>query len=107
MPDKEIPPNFAEASFKAAIKASSSQLLFIKLFAYHSFSAMAHKAPLLSRRARVHKGENSMGTTLQLASVLVFVAGLSAATAQQAPTENKGVKTEPLSGFGLGKQGLD
>ena len=48
-----------------------------------------------------------MRTKLALASILVFVAGLSTASAQQPPTENKGVKTEPLSGYALGKQGLD
>ena len=48
-----------------------------------------------------------MWTKLPVTSVLVFVAGLSTAVAQQTPTENKGVKTEPLSGFALGKQGLD
>jgi quercetin dioxygenase-like cupin family protein len=48
-----------------------------------------------------------MRTKLALASILVFVAALSTASAQQPPTENKGVKTEPLSGYALGKQGLD
>jgi hypothetical protein len=32
--------------------------------------------------------------------------GLGTAFGQQAPTENKGMKTDPLSGFPLGKQGL-
>jgi len=48
-----------------------------------------------------------MRTKLALSSILVFVAGLNTASAQQPPTENKGVKTEPLSGYALGKQGLD
>ena len=42
-----------------------------------------------------------------LLCVLAVGTGLSAASAQQPPTENKGVKTEPLSGYALGKQGLD
>ena len=41
-------------------------------------------------------------------SILAFVAGVSAAAAQQTPpTDNKGLKVEPLSGFSLGKQNLD
>ena len=40
-------------------------------------------------------------------SILVVGGGLSPALAQQAPTENKGMKAEALSGFALGKQGLD
>lgn len=42
-----------------------------------------------------------------LLSVLVIGGCLSAAIAQQAPTENKGMKAEMLSGYALGKQGLD
>ena len=42
-----------------------------------------------------------------LLSVLAVGGGLSSAVAQQAPTENKGMKAEALSGFTLGKQGLD
>jgi quercetin dioxygenase-like cupin family protein len=42
-----------------------------------------------------------------LLSVLAVGGGLSTAVAQQAPTENKGMKVEALSGFALGKQGLD
>ena len=42
-----------------------------------------------------------------LLSVLAVGGGLSTAVAQQAPTENKGMKAEALSGFTLGKQGLD
>jgi quercetin dioxygenase-like cupin family protein len=42
-----------------------------------------------------------------LLSVLAIGGGLSTAVAQQAPTENKGIKAEALSGFALGKQGLD
>ena len=44
---------------------------------------------------------------LALLSVLTVGYGLSTAFAQQAPTENKGIKTDPLSAFQLGKQGLD
>ena len=44
---------------------------------------------------------------LALLSVLAVGYGVSTAAAQQVPTENKGVKTDPLSGFPLGKQGLD
>ena len=40
-------------------------------------------------------------------SALTVCSGLSTAVAQQAPTENKGMKAEALSGFALGKQGLD
>ena len=47
-----------------------------------------------------------MTKLMALLSILA-VAGLSTAFAQQPPTENKGMKTEPLSGFPLGKQGLD
>jgi quercetin dioxygenase-like cupin family protein len=50
--------------------------------------------------------QNKMAKLVTLLSVLV-VCGAGTAVAQQAPTENKGVKTEPLSGFALGKQGLD
>ena len=42
-----------------------------------------------------------------LLSVLAVGGGLSTAVAQQAPTENKGMKVEALSGFALGKQSLD
>jgi quercetin dioxygenase-like cupin family protein len=42
-----------------------------------------------------------------LLSVLAVGGGLSTAVAQQASTENKGMKAEALSGFALGKQGLD
>ena len=42
-----------------------------------------------------------------LISILAVGGGLSTAVAQQAPTENKGMKAEALSGFALGKQGLD
>lgn len=41
-------------------------------------------------------------------SAFVFIVGISVAVAQQSPpTENKGIKVEPLSGFALGKQNLD
>ena len=40
-------------------------------------------------------------------SILAVGGALSTAGAQQAPTENKGMKAEALSGFALGKQGLD
>ena len=39
--------------------------------------------------------------------ILTIGAAQDIAAAQQAPTENKGVKAEALSGFALGKQGLD
>ena len=42
-----------------------------------------------------------------LLSVLAVSGEISTAVAQQAPTENKGIKVEALSGFALGKQGLD
>jgi len=42
-----------------------------------------------------------------LLSVIAFGFAASTAFAQQAPTENKGMKAEALSGFALGKQGLD
>ena len=48
-----------------------------------------------------------MRTKSAFASILVFVAGLGTAVAQQPPMENKGLKVEPLSGYALGKQGLD
>ena len=49
-----------------------------------------------------------MVKTLSVAlSILAVGGGLSIAIAQQAPTENKGMKAEALSGFALGKQGLD
>ena len=49
-----------------------------------------------------------MRTKLTLVSVIAFVAGISAVGAQQQPpTENKGIKVEPLSGFPLGQQGLN
>ena len=41
------------------------------------------------------------------ASILVFLAGLGTAVAQQPPMENKGLKIELLSSYALGKQGLD
>jgi quercetin dioxygenase-like cupin family protein len=40
-------------------------------------------------------------------AVLTVGGALDAASAQQAPTENKGVKAEVLSELALGKQGLD
>ena len=48
-----------------------------------------------------------MTKLVALLSVLTVCSGLSTAFAQQAPTENKGMKAEALSGFALGKQGLD
>ena len=42
-----------------------------------------------------------------LLSVLAISGGIGTAVAQQAPTENKGIKLEALSGLALGKQGLD
>jgi quercetin dioxygenase-like cupin family protein len=48
-----------------------------------------------------------MKKLVALLSVLAIGGGLSAAVAQLAPTENKGMKAEALSGFALGKQGLD
>ena len=42
-----------------------------------------------------------------LLSVLAISGGIGTAVAQQAPTENMGMKAEALSGFALGKQGLD
>jgi quercetin dioxygenase-like cupin family protein len=52
--------------------------------------------------------EENMNTKLvALLCVLAVGTGLSTAVAQQAPTENKGMKVEPLSGFPLGKQGLN
>jgi hypothetical protein len=46
-----------------------------------------------------------MKKLVALLSVLAIGGGLSAAVAQQAPMENKGMKAEALSGFALGKQG--
>jgi quercetin dioxygenase-like cupin family protein len=40
-------------------------------------------------------------------AILTIGGALDMAAAQQAPTENKGVKAEALSTFALGKQGLD
>jgi quercetin dioxygenase-like cupin family protein len=40
-------------------------------------------------------------------SILAIGGALDMAAAQPAPTENKGVKAELLSGFALNKQGLD
>jgi quercetin dioxygenase-like cupin family protein len=40
-------------------------------------------------------------------AILTIGGALDMAAAQQAPTENKGVKAEALSAFPLGKQGLD
>jgi quercetin dioxygenase-like cupin family protein len=40
-------------------------------------------------------------------AILTIGGALDMAAAQQAPTENKGVKPEALSAFPLGKQGLD
>ena len=40
-------------------------------------------------------------------SILTIGGALDMAAAQQASTENKGVKAEALSAFALGKQGLD
>jgi quercetin dioxygenase-like cupin family protein len=52
-----------------------------------------------------------MNMSIKQSVVLIILAvsggGLNTAVAQQAPTENKGVKVEALSGFALGKQGLD
>jgi hypothetical protein len=39
--------------------------------------------------------------------ILAIGGALDMAAAQQAPTENKGVKAEALAAFALGKQGLD
>ncbi|MBV9530857.1 MAG: hypothetical protein JO283_07275, partial [Bradyrhizobium sp.] len=51
--------------------------------------------------------EDNMATKLAAALSILAVGGLSAAVAQQAPTENKAMKAETLSGFPLSKQGLD
>jgi quercetin dioxygenase-like cupin family protein len=48
-----------------------------------------------------------MTKLVALLSALAVCGGLSTAVAQQPPTENKGMKAEALSGFALGKQGLD
>ena len=40
-------------------------------------------------------------------AILTIGAAFDMAAAQQAPTENKGVKPEVLTGFALSKQGLD
>jgi quercetin dioxygenase-like cupin family protein len=40
-------------------------------------------------------------------AILTIGGALDMAAAQQAPTENKGVKPEVLTGFALSKQGLD
>ena len=40
-------------------------------------------------------------------AILTIGGALDTAVAQQAPTENKGMKAEALSAFPLGKQGLD
>jgi quercetin dioxygenase-like cupin family protein len=40
-------------------------------------------------------------------AILTIGGALDMAAAEQPPTENKGVKAEALSGFALGKQGLD
>ena len=48
-----------------------------------------------------------MTKLVALLSALTVCSGLSTAVAQQAPAENKGMKAEALSGFPLGKQGLD
>jgi quercetin dioxygenase-like cupin family protein len=53
-------------------------------------------------------GEEIMITKLvTVFCILTIGAAQDIAAAQQAPTENKGVKAEALSGFALGKQGLD
>jgi quercetin dioxygenase-like cupin family protein len=44
---------------------------------------------------------------MTMLAILAIGGALDMAAAQQAPTENKGVKPEVLSGFALGKQGLD
>jgi quercetin dioxygenase-like cupin family protein len=65
-------------------------------------------APFATDLGSLFKWEETMtAKLLALLSVLAVGCGLGTAFAQQAPTENKGVKTEPLSGFPLGKQGLD
>jgi len=65
-------------------------------------------APFATDLGSLFKWEATMtAKLLALLSVLAVGCGLGTAFAQQAPTENKGVKTEPLSGFPLGKQGLD
>jgi quercetin dioxygenase-like cupin family protein len=51
--------------------------------------------------------DNMVKALLAALSILAVEGGLSTAIAQQAPTENKGMKAEALSGFALGKQGLD
>jgi quercetin dioxygenase-like cupin family protein len=40
-------------------------------------------------------------------AILTIGGALDMAAAQEAPTENKGMKAEVLSGYALGKQGLD
>ena len=40
-------------------------------------------------------------------AILTIAGALDMAAAQQAPTENKGMKAEALSGLALGKEGLD
>jgi quercetin dioxygenase-like cupin family protein len=57
--------------------------------------------------ASAEREENMVTKLAALLSVLAVGGGLSTAVAQQAPTENKGMKVEALSGFALGKQGLD
>jgi quercetin dioxygenase-like cupin family protein len=59
------------------------------------------------RAGKSQRERTTMRTKSAFASILVFAAGLGTAAAQQPPMENKGLKVEPLSGYALGKQGLD
>ena len=62
---------------------------------------------LRAPRRKFRNGEKLMTKLVALLSALTVCSGLSTAVAQQAPAENKGMKAEALSGFPLGKQGLD
>jgi quercetin dioxygenase-like cupin family protein len=57
--------------------------------------------------ASPQREEMMIAKLVTVLAILTIGGALDMAAAQQAPTENKGVKAEALSTFALGKQGLD
>jgi hypothetical protein len=64
------------------------------------------QCPSIRRDLSAEREDDMMTKLVAALSILVLGGGLSTALAQQAPTENKGMKAEALSGFALGKPGV-
>jgi quercetin dioxygenase-like cupin family protein len=68
---------------------------------------MAFRQKAISRYRNSQREKMMITKIVTMLAVLTIGGALDMAAAQQAPTENKGVKPEVLSGLPLAKQGLD